>query len=60
VIKGKKNEMESSCGREERRGANKMLERKPEKKRSRGRPRRSWEDNIKRVLKKSVGRRRLD
>jgi hypothetical protein len=40
---------------EERRGANRMLGRKPEEKRSRRRPRRSWEDNIKCVLKKSVG-----
>jgi hypothetical protein len=55
VIKVKKNEMEVSCGGEERRGANRMLERKPEEKRSRGRPRRSWKDNIKSVLKKSAG-----
>ena len=40
---------------EERRGANGMLEKKPEAKRSLERPRRSLEDNIKCVLKKSVG-----
>jgi hypothetical protein len=43
---------------EERRGANRMLERKPEAKRSLGRPRRSWEDNMKCVLKQSVGTKR--
>jgi hypothetical protein len=41
---------------EEVRNANKTLVRKPEEERSLGRPRWSWEDNIKWILKKQIVR----